>query len=111
MRSSRRGMREGGTFRGMDSGRNLVLREFVRHRSGLFSLLLSIVRDFAFAEEAMQELSVVVCDQWADFAPGTNFQAWAMRIARNKSTNLTRRPGSSARFSAPVELPVDFLRS
>lgn len=73
----------------MKASRDLVLREFVRHRSGLFSLILSLVRDFAFAEEVMQELAVVVCDQWADFAPGTNFQAWAMRIARNKSTNLT----------------------
>lgn len=74
----------------MDPGRDLILREFVRHRSALFSLVLSLGRDFAFAEEVMQELAVVVCDQWADFTPGTNFQAWAMRIARNKIHNLTR---------------------
>lgn len=75
---------------GVESSRDLVLREFVRHRSSLFSLILSLTRDFAFAEEVMQEVAIVVCDQWADFRPGSNFQAWAMRIARNKIHNLTR---------------------
>lgn len=74
----------------MESSRDLVLREFVRHRSTLFSYVLSLVREFSFAEEVLQELAVVVCDQWADFRPGTNFQAWAMRIARNKIHTLTR---------------------
>ena len=74
----------------MSGSREEVLREFVRHRSGLFALIVSIVRDFGFAEEILQEVAVVVCDQWADFRPGTNFQAWAMRIARNKAINLGR---------------------
>jgi RNA polymerase sigma-70 factor (ECF subfamily) len=73
-----------------EAGRDLVLREFVRHRSSLFAVTLSLVRDFGFAEEVLQEIAVVICDQWADFKPGTNFQAWAMRIARNKIYTLTR---------------------
>jgi RNA polymerase sigma-70 factor (ECF subfamily) len=73
-----------------EAGRDLVLREFVRHRSSLFAVTLSLVRDFAFAEEVLQEIAVVICDQWSDFKPGTNFQAWAMRIARNKIYTLTR---------------------
>lgn len=75
---------------GNTDGREQVLRELVRHRSALFAMILSIVRDFALAEEVMQEVAVVVCDQWADFRTGTSFQAWAMRIARNKIHNLTR---------------------
>ena len=71
-------------------GRDAVLREFVKHRSYLFAFVLSIVRDFAFAEEVLQEVAVVVCDQWEDFRPGTNFGAWAARIARNKVFNLSR---------------------
>jgi len=73
-----------------EAGRDLVLREFVRHRSSLFAVTLSLVRDFGFAEEVLQEIAVVICDQWADFKPGTNFQAWAIRIARNKIYTLTR---------------------
>jgi RNA polymerase sigma-70 factor (ECF subfamily) len=71
-------------------GRDAVLREFVKHRSNLFAFILSVVRDFAFAEEVLQEVAVVVCDQWEDFRPGTNFGAWAARIARNKVFNLNR---------------------
>src|SRR5687768_18277913 len=73
-----------------EAGREAVLREFVRHRSALFALVLTIVRDFSFAEEVLQEVAVVVCDQWSDFKPGTNFVAWAMRIARNKVFNMSR---------------------
>lgn len=74
----------------MAGNREEVLREFVRHRSVLFSLILSIVRDFGFAEEVLQEVAVVILNQWTDFTPGTNFQAWSMRIARNKILNLGR---------------------
>jgi RNA polymerase sigma-70 factor (ECF subfamily) len=73
-----------------EPGREAVLREFVRHRSALFSLVLSLVRDFSFAEEVLQEVAVVICDQWGDFKPGTNFVAWSMRIARNKIWNMSR---------------------
>jgi RNA polymerase sigma-70 factor, ECF subfamily len=73
-----------------EAGREAVLREFVRHRSALFAVVLSLVREFSLAEEVLQEVAVVVCDQWSDFKPDTNFVAWAMRIARNKIFNLTR---------------------
>ena len=73
-----------------EAGRDAILREFVRHRSSLFALVLSLVRDFNLAEEVLQEVAVVVCDQWSDFKPGTNFLAWSMRIARNKIFNLSR---------------------
>lgn len=73
-----------------EAGRDAILREFVRHRSSLFALVLSLVRDFNLAEEVLQEVAVVVCDQWSDFKPDTNFVAWAMRIARYKIFNLTR---------------------
>jgi len=75
---------------GPEAGRDAVLRDFVKHRSNLFAFVLSIVRDFALAEEVLQEVAVVVCDQWADFRPGTNFGAWAARIARNKIWNMSR---------------------
>jgi RNA polymerase sigma-70 factor (ECF subfamily) len=72
------------------SGRDEVLKEFVKHRSRLFALVLSIVRNFDVAEEVLQEVAVVVCDQWNEFRPGTNFVAWAARIARNKIYTISR---------------------
>ena len=72
------------------AGREAVLREFVKHRSSLFAFILSVVRRFEVAEEVLQEVAVVVCDQWQDFRPGTNFGAWAAQIARNKIFNMNR---------------------
>lgn len=70
--------------------RDEVVRELMRHRSNLFAHILSVVRDFAFAEEVMQEVAVAACEQGEDFRPGTNFGAWAARIARNTIFNLGR---------------------
>ena len=66
--------------------REAVVRELMKHRSNLFAFILSIVRDFNFAEEIIQEVAVVVCDQWADFKPGTNFGAWRGRLSGTRST-------------------------
>ncbi|HXG61597.1 MAG TPA: sigma-70 family RNA polymerase sigma factor [Planctomycetota bacterium] len=70
--------------------RDEVVRELMRHRSSLFAYILSIVRRFDLAEEILQEVAVVVCERADEFQPGTNFGAWAMRIARNKIFNATR---------------------
>ncbi len=77
---------------GKSHGRDAALREFIRNRSTLMAFILSIVRNFDFAEEVLQEVAVVVCNQWRDFKPGTNFTAWAAAIARNKIYNLSRVP-------------------
>jgi RNA polymerase sigma-70 factor (ECF subfamily) len=73
-----------------ESGRDALVRELMKHQSSLFAYILSIVRDFALAEEVLQEVAVVVCRQWRDFTPGTSFGAWALRIARNKIFNMNR---------------------
>lgn len=93
---------------GAESGRDTVVREFVRHRSGLFAYILSVVRDFSFAEEVLQEVAVVVCEGWGHFTPGTRFGVWAMRIARNKIFNMNRagafagaRRGRRVRLGTP----------
>lgn len=82
-----------------DAKRELVVRELMKHRSGLFAFILSLVRDFSLAEEVMQEVAVVVCAQWDDFRPGTNFGAWARQIARNKIYNMNRAAGREMALS------------
>jgi RNA polymerase sigma-70 factor (ECF subfamily) len=71
-------------------GRDLVVRELLRHRTSLFGFVLSVVRDFGFAEEATQEVAAVACERWADFRPGTDFGAWAAEIARDKICRMSR---------------------
>ena len=62
-----------------DPKRDEVVRELMRHRSALLAFILSVVRDFAFAEEAMQEVAVAVCEQAGDFRPGTGESARSLR--------------------------------
>jgi len=71
--------------------RNQVLHLLLENRSRLFAFILSIVRNFDAAEEVFQEVSLVVCEQWADFRLGTDFGAWSRQIARNKIHNLRRQ--------------------
>jgi RNA polymerase sigma-70 factor, ECF subfamily len=72
------------------NGREEVIRLFMKHRAGLFAFALAVVRDFQFAEDVLQEVAVVVCEQWEDFKPGTNFSAWARQITRNKIYSMSR---------------------
>ncbi len=67
-----------------DPGREAVVRELLKCRSSLFAFILSLVRDFDFAEEAMREAALAISEQWADFKPGTDFGARAARTARDK---------------------------
>lgn len=72
------------------SGREEIIRLFMKHRASLFAFALAVVRDFQFAEDVLQEVAVVVCEQWEDFKPGTNFNAWARQITRNKIYSMSR---------------------
>jgi len=71
-------------------GREEVVRQFMKHRASLFAFALAVVRDFQFAEDILQEVAVVVCEQYSDFRPGTNFSAWARQITRNKIYSMSR---------------------
>src|SRR5579864_2324962 len=72
-----------------------VLRLLVDHRSEILTFILAQIRDFGVAEDLLQEVAVVVTEQWQDFQTGTNFLAWVRQIARNKliaRQRLGRRP-------------------
>lgn len=54
---------------------------FTRTQRSLFLFVLAQVGRPGDAEEILQETNVVVWTKWRDFRPGTNFLAWACRIA------------------------------
>jgi RNA polymerase sigma-70 factor (ECF subfamily) len=59
--------------------------EFVRlmteHQGRLFGYILSLVGDADAANDVLQEANVVLWRDNAEFKPGTNFKAWAFRVA------------------------------
>ena len=69
------------------------VRELMKHRSSLFAFILSVVRDFALAEEVMQEVAVSVCESPEESRPGSSFGARAAGIARATIVTLCRERG------------------
>jgi RNA polymerase sigma-70 factor (ECF subfamily) len=59
--------------------------EFVRlmteHQGRLFAYILSLLGDPDAANDVLQEANIVLWRDSREFRPGTNFKAWAFRIA------------------------------
>ncbi len=53
----------------------------VQHQRQIFSFIYSLAPDRHDAEDLLQETSLVICEKFAEFKPGTNFLAWACQIA------------------------------
>lgn len=71
--------------------------EFVRllsanHRR-IQSFILTLLPDQDLAQDAMQNTSVVMWQKFQQFEAGTDFSAWAFRIARYEVMALTRIRG------------------
>ncbi|MEX0718198.1 MAG: sigma-70 family RNA polymerase sigma factor [Planctomycetaceae bacterium] len=54
---------------------------FTRHQRRLYLYVLSLIGDPVEAEEVLQETNVVIWSKFDQFEKGTNFHAWACRIA------------------------------
>jgi RNA polymerase sigma-70 factor (ECF subfamily) len=52
-----------------------------RHQRQIFAYIYTLVPRRHDAEDLLQETSVVICEKFAEFTPGTDFVAWACQIA------------------------------
>lgn len=86
--------------------RNEIVRLLMEHRGTLFAFIFASVRDYDIAEEVLQDVSVVVCENSDSFELGTNFGAWAREIARRRILAYYR---TTKRFPCP--LSEDELRN
>jgi RNA polymerase sigma-70 factor, ECF subfamily len=89
------------------SGGNPTHDEFTRlftvNQRAIYLYIRSLVANTADVDELWQETNLVLWQRFADYQPGSNFLAWARRIAYNKVLNYrTRRPG-------PLQFSDDFL--
>jgi RNA polymerase sigma-70 factor (ECF subfamily) len=73
------------------AGQEEVVRLLLRSQSMLSAFLYALVRDWALAEEALQETSVFICSHWQDYTPGTRFGSWARTVARLRLMELLRQ--------------------
>lgn len=62
-----------------------VTRDFVelmtQYQGRLYGYILSLSGNSDVANDVLQEANIVLWKQWHQFEPGTNFKAWAFRIA------------------------------
>jgi RNA polymerase sigma-70 factor (ECF subfamily) len=64
-----------------DSGERFV-RLFLQHQRRIYGLILALVPRGADADDILQEACAVMWQKFGEFQEGTNFPAWALRIAR-----------------------------
>ena len=58
-----------------------LMRLMTQHQRRIFGYIYTLVPDRHDAEDILQETSVVVCEKFDQFRPGSDFVAWACQIA------------------------------
>ena len=92
------------------------VRLVTQHDRWLASYIYSLVAASADAEDLLQEVKVTLWKQFANFEPGSNFRAWARKIATNQVLNYRRsarrRPSSSLdeQFLETIAAEIDRRR-
>ncbi|HOX07496.1 MAG TPA: sigma-70 family RNA polymerase sigma factor [Planctomycetota bacterium] len=97
-----------------DAGRDAVgevQRLFLRHSGWLRGFISGLLPDFDAAEDVLHETFLTASAKAAEFAPGTDFPAWARAIARLKVLEHLRAERASGRApgldASTVELLAD----
>ena len=65
----------------LDTEKEQFVRLLAGHERRIYAYILSLVPNWADADEIFQETNVRLWRDFADFEPGTNFAAWAIRVA------------------------------
>lgn len=67
------------------------LRLLAENDSSIAAYVHTLVRSTSDAEDILQECKILMWKKFADFQPGSNFLAWARRIALNLVLNYRRK--------------------
>jgi RNA polymerase sigma-70 factor (ECF subfamily) len=74
-------------------------RLFSRNARRIYGFVMTLVFNHHDAEEVFQNTSVVLWNKFGEFKPGSNFFAWASRIAYFEVLSLMKQPRRSRTFS------------
>lgn len=64
-----------------DESRQLFVRLLTQHERLVYAYILRLVPNWNDADEILQETNVRLWEEFDRFEPGTNFGAWAVRVA------------------------------
>ena len=67
------------------------MQDVIACQSRLYGLLLALLGNSTAADDVLQETNLVLMRKQTDFAPGTNFWAWAAQVARYEVMTYRKR--------------------
>lgn len=78
------------------------------HSRRVYAYIFSLVPNWSDADDLFQETSVVLMQKFAEFEPGSNFSAWACRVAYLKVCEFRKRRPA---FAAGDELFLEAVQA
>jgi RNA polymerase sigma-70 factor (ECF subfamily) len=69
------------------------VRLFAQHERGLYAFILSLLPNWADADDVLQETSVRLWEEFDKFVEGSDFGAWARTVARFQVLTYRKRVG------------------
>lgn len=107
----------------MAEDRSEFVRLLTRHERQVYAYILSLVPNWADADEILQETNMRLWDQFERFKSGTDFGAWARTVAHYQVLTFRKRVGRErvhfsqefvdavqAEYDAPSKEPPDERR-
>jgi RNA polymerase sigma-70 factor, ECF subfamily len=82
-----------------DPDREEFARQFSRNARRVYGFIMTLVFNYHDAEEVFQNTSVVLWNKFGDFQPGSDFFAWASRVAYYEVLSLMKQRRRSRTFS------------
>lgn len=82
-----------------DLDREEFARLFSRNARRIYGFIMTLVFNHHDAEEVFQNTNVVLWNKFAEFQPGSNFFAWASRIAYYEVLSLMKQRRRNRTFS------------
>jgi RNA polymerase sigma-70 factor (ECF subfamily) len=65
----------------VDEARRQFIRLMTKYERMVYGYIFSLVPNWADADEILQETNIRLWEEFEKFQPGTNFAAWAVRVA------------------------------
>lgn len=80
----------------MDSEKHkLFLKLLLEHQAKIHAYILTLVPNYADADDVLQNVSEVIWRRFDQFQPGTNFLSWALRCAHLEILNFRKKKSRS----------------
>lgn len=79
----------------MDDSRRQFIRLLTAHERLVYGYILGLVPNWADADEILQETNIRLWEEFDKFELGTNFAAWALRVAHFQVLTWRKRVGRS----------------